>query len=65
MRDKNRIYKTLLLFMKLWEKYPDFRFFQLVSYIAGEAYNKYKVDPFFIEEDKWNEILKEMIEKTN
>lgn len=65
MRNKDRIYETIWLFTRLWSKLPDFRFFQLVSYIAGEGYNKYKIDPFFIEEDKWNEVLREMIKRTN
>lgn len=57
MRDLNRIPATIENFQKLWQKYPDFRFGQLFDFIKDEAYNKYHIDPFFIEEKEWNEVI--------
>lgn len=61
MRNLNRIPITTDLFQKLWQKYPDLRFGQLFDWIRNEAYNKYHIDPFFIEEDEWNKIIEEML----
>ncbi|MBP1080780.1 hypothetical protein ACFFJQ_14320 [Bacillus capparidis] len=36
MREKERINRILTLIEKLWVKYPDMRFFQIVSWLESE-----------------------------
>ncbi len=51
MRDKKRIKPFLKQIETLWNKYPDWRFCQLVINVA-------KVDdPFYVEDDKFLEKL--------
>lgn len=59
MRDPKRINETLEKLRVLWELNPDLRFFQLISWIAEYGYG-YR-DPFFWEEDKWNELIQDKI----
>lgn len=61
MRDLKRIGPMVELFEKLWEKYPDMRFGQMVSFVYSEASLKFGRDPFYIEEPDWKELLLEMI----
>ena len=56
MRDPNRIPVILDEIRKVWEKYPDLRLGQLIS-------NPYP-DPFFVEDERLVETLKEYY-KTN
>lgn len=55
MRDINRIPEVLAELGKLWYKYPDWRFGQLISNVASD--NKYS-DIFFPEDNKWLEWFK-------
>jgi hypothetical protein len=56
MRDKKRIPILLKELEKLWNKYPDFRFGQLIVNIFSTQ-DEYK-DAFFPEDDKWLEWIK-------
>lgn len=40
MREKERIERILTLINKLWSKYPDSRFFQLVSWLESDYSKK-------------------------
>lgn len=68
MRDKKRIPETLDLINKIWSKYPDLRFFQLLDYLVHE-YAKDKqissVDVFNLEDTNFIEFLKSYIENHN
>ena len=57
MRDVKRVNETLEKLRVLWELNPDLRFFQLVSWVAECGYG----DPFYWEEDKWNELIQDKI----
>ena len=60
MRDPKRIPKVLDMFQKFWELHPDLRLWQVVSILEDEA-NKQKKDPFYIEDNKWIDILESML----
>ncbi len=60
MRDPNRLDNLYEVFHKIHkEKFPDLRAFQLFENFIGWAYEKTKIDPFFIEDDKFIELIKE------
>ena len=61
MRKIERIKPFLEELEKVWEKYPDLRFWQLVSAIACNG-NDGPVDPFYWEEEKWIEQMKKTLE---
>ncbi len=44
------------------ESMPDWRFGQLICNFFGWIYEKYKMDPFFPEEDKMIEYFREFCE---
>ena len=52
MRDKKRIKPFLKQIETFWNKYPDWRFCQLVINVAK------KNDPFYIEDETFLELLK-------
>ncbi len=58
MRDPNRIDPFLEEVRKLWKKYPDWRFGQLVA----NAHRVFSTnpDPFFIEDDMMLEAIKNL-----
>jgi hypothetical protein len=63
MRDINRIDKVTDELNKLWkEKYPDFRFGQLVYLLADKLFENSKgnTDIFFPEDDKWLEVIEKL-----
>lgn len=55
MRDKNRIKPFLEYLEKCWEKYPDWRFMQLVCNVQRAIGQ----DGFYIEDDKMLEVFKQ------
>lgn len=61
MRNTNRIYEILDALRQAWEKYPDWRFFQLVcnlqKYVSDDVVGG---DCFYVEDDKTLEAIKEM-----
>lgn len=61
MRNTNRIYEILDALRHAWEKYPDWRFFQLVcnlqKYVSGDDVGG---DCFYVEDDKALEAIKKM-----
>jgi len=58
MRNPNRMDVFLKEIKKQWQKVPDWRFGQLMyNFIAATG------DPFYLEEDKFIEKLKEYIQK--
>ena len=61
MRDKKRIEPFCNEFAKIWEeKFPDWRFGQLISNFMGWAVAEKKCsDIFFPEDNKWIEWFKE------
>lgn len=62
MRDINRIRPLLDKLETLWKQYPDMRFGQLI-YMLAHRHNVN--DIFFPEDDKWEEIIIQMIEESN
>lgn len=59
MRSKARIKPFLAELEKLWKKYPDFRFWQLVLLLNDE----FDRDPFFMEEDEMLKYIQKLAEK--
>lgn len=57
MRDPKRINETLEKLRVLWELNPDLRLIQLITLAAANGSG----DPFFWEEDKWNELIQDQI----
>ena len=53
MKDINRIKVVLNLIEKIWTKYPDLRFFQMLELIKKEP------DSFYLEDEELIKILKE------
>lgn len=60
MRDPKRIPEILNTLQEIWEKVPDWRFFQLISNIPWKDMQK---DSFFYEDDKTLASLKVYLEK--
>lgn len=56
MRDKNRIKPFLNKLEKLWLKYPDYRFGQIIYLLADEI----ERDIFFPEEKEWEEAISKL-----
>lgn len=61
MRDPKRIDEVTQLFNEVWHKYPDLRFWQLLSAIPMRKVTE-ATDLFFVEDDKTIEALKKMLE---
>ena len=59
MRDPNRIYKTCYALAEQWSRVPDWRLTQLFNNL--QRYNN--SDLFYLEEDKFLERLKIMLDK--
>ncbi len=57
MRDAKRINAILEKLRVLWELNPDLRFGQVYAWLAASASG----DPFFWEEDKWEEVIHDRI----
>ena len=64
MRDPKRLDKFFDEFKKIYKKkFPDWRFFQLMSNFMGWVYQEKKKDPWFIEEPQCMELFKEFSEE--
>ena len=60
MRDINRIEKFLSILKVYWEKYvPDWRFMQLICNLQSYC----RSDLFYMEEDKFIDLLKKYFEE--
>jgi hypothetical protein len=57
MRDENRIQPFCEEFAKLWSKYPDLRFGQIMSNIARYCQMELRKDMFYMEEDELMQII--------
>ena len=53
VRDKNRIPVIIDLLTKIWVQNPDLRLCQLIGNVLHD------IDPYYIEDDKLEELLKE------
>lgn len=62
MRDIKRIKRITALLTELWELNPDLRLIQLINIIQMPQGYK-NTDPFFIEDDVWEESLQEQIDE--
>jgi hypothetical protein len=62
MRDVKRIKPFLKEFEKIWSKYPDMRFGQIVKCISVHS----NTDLFYIEEDSFKKLMQrfEAVQKT-
>lgn len=60
MRDKNRIQPMMETIAKLWEKYPDLRF----SQIMYDFLHRYE-NPYFLEDDKFIEEFEDYFNQLN
>ena len=66
MRDPNRLDSFYSELRDIHKKYfPDWRYFQFMSNVMGWIYSEKKIDPFFIEENKAKEYLKEYANSTS
>lgn len=71
MRDIARIPRILKLIYKYWSKHPDYRFGQLMYNIMMRMPEVVQVsrdcavgiDPFYLEDDKFEEYLKILVEE--
>ena len=57
MRDPNRIHDVLMELEKLWVRYPDWRFMQLINNLQATQGN----DMFYIEDDRFINIIEDKI----
>lgn len=60
MRDKARIHEILHDLEIIWNKVPDYRFFQLLNAIGFDS----RYDFFYLEDDKLKAVLKEVIDNS-
>lgn len=64
MRDPKRIRKICDLIYILWRKFPDLRFWQLITLLyEGLSETDRPRDPFFLEDNIWEQAIKDAIEK--
>ena len=65
MRDPNRIFPFCNKLAAAWQTYyPDLRFWQFISIVAGNMESKYfRQDPFYAEESDWETALNNTIKK--
>lgn len=64
MRDPNRLDNFYDEMKKLhMERMPDIRFGQLMCNFLGWVYQTYKIDPFFLEEDKMMQFFEKYSEE--
>ena len=63
VRDYERIPAFLEKIKELWLFHPDLRFGQLFSILESKLKEKYECDPFYIEDDKWLEIIDMLIDE--
>ena len=61
MRDKKRIKRILKRIEKIWNKYPDLRFFQLIE----APYEPIAENPFYIEDEDFIDKMEEFYGKRN
>lgn len=61
MRDVKRIYQIVNLLEDVWLLNPDLRFGQIVE-LMFKALKEENVDPFYVEDEKFAEILKVLLE---
>lgn len=60
MRDVNRIKPIMEEMTKMWEKHPDMRLGQLMCNILGQVDSQFNRDPFYVEDDEFIEMIKEI-----
>lgn len=65
MRDPARIKRIISLTMKFWQQVPDWRFGQLLSNLMGFIYTDTHADPFYVEDDKIEELLEKYCKEYN
>ena len=58
MRDINRIHEILHDLEIIWNRVPDYRFFQLLNAIGFDSH----MDWFYLEDDKLKSALKQVVE---
>ena len=58
MRDPNRIHEVITAVEALWNKYPDWRFMQLMNNLQ----RTYGNDMFYIEDDKFKDLIELLTE---
>lgn len=63
MRDLNRIEKYISLLRGIWEKYPDWRFGQLISNIAPYGISSAKF--FYIEDEDFFENINQFYKEND
>ena len=59
MRDISRIYPLCNKLAEYWGQNPDLRFCQFIYNFMHWIYNYKRIDPFYVEDDKMLEYLKE------
>lgn len=63
MRDIKRIGNLLTAFQKLWNIFPDMRFWQIINLLAEDKVFQKIRDPFFLEDDAWLLAIENTIKK--
>ena len=63
MRDPNRIPEIIVELQKAWLKCPDLRLGQLICSASYLVDKNQKDDPFYVEDDKMLEGIKQLQEK--
>lgn len=58
MRDPNRIHEVITAVEALWNKYPDWRFMQLMNNLQ----RIYGNDMFYIEDDRFKDLIELLTE---
>lgn len=64
MRDIKRISPFMDKIKGLWQQHQDLRFHQFLTWLLLKASEIDKSDPFYWEEDKWEQII-EKIQKNS
>lgn len=62
MRNPERIDRMTELINRIWHKYPDMRFWQIINILEFPEELRGK-DLFYVEDDVWEEIFKNTLKK--
>lgn len=61
MRDILRIARIISKITLIWNKLPDYRFFQLIDFIKNQSTFCIKSDPFYFEDNDFEDLLDEIL----
>lgn len=63
MRDINRIDSYMARLKRIWKRYPDFRFGQMLMNLLGEVQKEVGMDLFYVEDEEFFAAFEKCFER--